>query len=366
MAKNQNIQDRLSLELKKRKEENSFRKLYSDSEAIDFCSNDYLGFARSFGNEGGATGSRLISGNSSFCEALEKEIAVFHNAEAALIFNSGYVANIGLISTIANKGDIILYDKLVHASIRDGIQLSNAKAYSFRHNDLAALEGKLKRSEGNQTFIIVESLYSMDGDLAPLKKIVELADEYNANVIIDEAHSTGLFGENGGGYVQKLGLEHQIFARVHTYGKAMGGHGAVILGSHQLRAYLINFCRSFIYTTALPEHALRMIQKSYARLKSAGEDRKYLKSLCEMFASKIQQIEGVELIAENGPIFGILIPGNEKVKQVASNLSEQGFDAKAILSPTVELGKERLRICLHTFNSGEDVVRLLETLKAVI
>ncbi|MCL4171189.1 UNVERIFIED_CONTAM: hypothetical protein GTU68_025567, partial [Idotea baltica] len=232
-------------------------------ERIDFCSNDYLGFAHTLRvaapTSGGATGSRLISGNSTLAEALEQQIANFHGAEAALLFPSGYAANIGLLPAVAGRGDTIVYDKLIHASLRDGIRLSRAKALSFAHNDLTDLIKKLQNPEG-QTFVVIESVYSMDGDQAPLTDIVNICQQYDALLIVDEAHGTGVIGKRD-----------QVWARVHTFGKAIGSHGAAIVGSQLLKSYLLNFARSFIYATALPDHTLLSIQAAYSALELGEE-----------------------------------------------------------------------------------------------
>ena len=200
----------------------------------DFCSNDYLGLAHSLEQPStqfaGATGSRLISGNTTAAEELEMTIAQFHGAEAALLFPSGYTANIGLLPAISTRHDTIIYDKLLHASLRDGIGLSQSKAYSFAHNDLTDLERKLQIAKGEK-WVVVESVYSMDGDQAPLEAMAQLCESYDANLIVDEAHGTGVLGQRGEGLVSALGLENKVWARVHTFGKAMGSHGAAVLGS---------------------------------------------------------------------------------------------------------------------------------------
>ncbi|HET8829328.1 MAG TPA: pyridoxal phosphate-dependent aminotransferase family protein, partial [Pelobium sp.] len=225
----------LQQKLQERKQQNSLRELHQYPEGLaDFCSNDYLSFAQSISHKkkiqllldahpntkNGATGSRLISGNTKFTEELEQKIADFHQAEAALIFNSGYDANLGLLSCIAQRGDTIICDELIHASLIDGARLSLANRYTFAHNDLAALEEKLKQSKGN-IFVVTESVFSMDGDCAPLVDINELTNKYGANLIVDEAHALGVFGKNGEGLIQHLNLQNKVFARVYTFGKAL-------------------------------------------------------------------------------------------------------------------------------------------------
>lgn len=365
--------------LQKRKADLSIRKLTNKDHLVDFCSNDYLGFSRSallqhraeeemkqhHFHKQGATGSRLISGNSAYIEQLEKYISEYHNAESSLIFNSGYDANIGLFSSVPQKGDVIVYDELIHASIRDGIKMSRAEAVSFNHNDLNDLHSKMKMSILN-TYISIESVYSMDGDFAPLKEIVALAKEYNANIIVDEAHATGLFGYNGGGLVQQFGLEQDVFARVHTFGKAMGCHGAVVLGSEVLKQFLVNYARSFIFTTALPFHSLATIKCAYDILSKQKNKVNKINFLVNLFKKSIKVNNIAWLIPSNSPIQSIVIPGNDKAKQVSAELEKAGFYAKAILYPTVPKGVERIRICIHSFNTAEQVLGLTEVLNKIL
>lgn len=362
--------------LQKREKEGLLRVLRLTEGLVDFASNDYLGFAHSSRLSkivaekeqllpkvyNGSKGSRLISGNTVLAEKLEHTIANFHQAEAALLFNSGYDANVGLWSCIAGKGDTIISDELVHASMIDGIRLSYAKSYRFRHNDLEDLEKKLKRAEGEK-FIAVESIYSMDGDMAPLEEMAKLARHYHAQMIVDEAHATGIFGKMGEGVVQSLDIQEDVFARVHTFGKALGVHGAVVSGSQTLKNYLINFARSFIYTTALPVHTLLSIETAYELLPDASHERKLLQENIAYFMSKCYSLR-FSVIQSKSPIQAVLIPGNQRARDVSQRLEEHGIYAKAILSPTVPTGKERLRICLHSFNTKEEIDSLITILKS--
>ena len=361
--------------IQKRQEQNAFRKLVVNDQLIDLCSNDYLGFARSVELKNkifaeytslekqlnGSTGSRLLTGNSAYAENLEKEIAAFHDAEAGLIYNSGYDANLGLFSAVLQKGDSIIYDELIHASIHDGIKLSSASAYLFKHNDLKHLEERLKIAQG-VIYVAVESIYSMDGDDAPLKEISALCKKYNANLIVDEAHATGITLNNGKGRVQELNLEKEIFARVHTFGKALGCHGAIVLGSDLLRNFLINFSRSFIYTTALPVKSLVAIKQAYHLLQQDGKPVLKLHELIDCFKNKIAENNKIILIKSDSPIQCIVVSGNNEVKELATKLQQKGFDVRAILSPTVAKGKERLRICIHTFNTFEEIQGLVRSI----
>jgi 8-amino-7-oxononanoate synthase len=359
----------LEKKLEERRDKNALRELKLPDNKIDFCSNDYLGIAHNnlLANKinahlkTGSTGSRLLAGNYILAEETEQQIAAFHNAEAALIFNSGYDANVGVLSCVPQKGDIILYDQLCHASIRDGIRLSFAQSFSFAHNDINDLEKKLQATAeaSKNIFIVTESVFSMDGDFCDLKNILHLCKKYKTHLIIDEAHATGVIGERGEGLVQKESMQNEIFCRIHTYGKACGAHGAAVLGSQKLKSYLINFARSFIYTTALPEHAVAAISASYKTFPFLNKERKHLHELIHRFQQANMKFE--KLISQT-PIQIVIIPGNELVKQVAAKLQNANLDVRAILYPTVPVGKERLRIVLHSFNTLEQLQTLIKNL----
>lgn len=354
--------------LEQRKLDDNFRVLKTASVLIDFCSNDYLGFARSEqlkalveaeiskypGYLNGSGGSRLLSGNTAFTEDLEQQIARFHQAEAGLIFNSGYDANLGLFASLPQRGDTIITDELIHACIIDGARLSLANRFSFKHNDLDDLEKKLKNAKGI-CYVAVESVYSMDGDEAPLREIIWLTQKHNANLIVDEAHATGVFGS---GLVQNLNLQDQVFARTVTFGKALGSHGAIVLGSENLRNYLINFARSFIYTTAPSFHQLVTTKMAYQLLGSSDSAQKQLHQLIQLFKKELQKQYGNRLLPSNSAIQSILISGNVNAKKLAAYLQNNGFDVRAILSPTVPVGMERLRICIHSYNSEAEIIQL--------
>lgn len=353
----------LSEKLVQRKVENSFRELMLKGNRVDFFSNDYLGLAQvpfSSQKNFGSTGSRLISGNDEYTERLETQLANFFNQEAALLFNSGYDANLGLFSCIAQKGDTIIYDELSHASIRDGIRLSFANSFSFKHNDLNHLINRLEKSAGT-VFVAIESIYSMDGDFAPLKEITALCEKYNAFLIVDEAHSGGIFGDQGKGLVAQNKLDKKVFAKLITFGKAYGSHGAVVLGSNVLRNYLINYARSFIYTTALPLHAQERIEFVVNYNSEHLEHQKKLIENINFFNSKARVLK-LNFYESDSPIQSIIVEGNQAAKSLAKKILEKGFAVKAILSPTVPKGKERLRICLHSFNTKSEIESLLNLL----
>ncbi|MEO6134524.1 MAG: pyridoxal phosphate-dependent aminotransferase family protein [Ginsengibacter sp.] len=361
-------EDFLDKKLGERIQNNSLRKLLLPTQAIDFCSNDYLGIVKnkliekSVSNNlsHGSTGSRLLAGNYSLIGEVENELALFHHADAGLIFNSGYDANTGLLSSVAQKGGLIIYDKLSHASLRDGIRLSFANSISFIHNDINDLEKKLKNAENyHPKFVVTESVFSMDGDFAPLKEIVNLCEKYSASLIVDEAHATGIVGNKGEGLVQLLILENKIFARIHTFGKACGAHGAIVLGSQKLKQYLINFARQFIYSTSLPPSAVEAIRISYKFFPLMEKERNYLQKLISLFQNSSCKYRRLQ---SETAIQIVIIPGNENVKMVAKKLQENHFDIRPILYPTVPAGQERLRIVLHSFNTEEEVLKMMEIL----
>ena len=359
----------LDKKLNEREQNNSLRSLkIIEENLVDFCSNDYLGMVKNklIGKETnqnlshGSTGSRLLSGNYGLIEETEKLIAGFHEAEAGLIFNSGYDANTGLLSCVPQKNDFIFYDQLSHASLRDGARLSFATSFSFLHNNMEDLEKKLKSSETNhQKFVVTESVFSMDGDFAPLKEINELCEKYDAALIVDEAHATGVVGEKGEGLVQHLNLQKKCFARIHTFGKACGAHGAIILGSEKLKKYLINFSRQFIYSTSLSPSSVEAIKVSYQTFPSMEKERQNLNRLVSIFKT---QESNFRILESSTTIQVVIIPGNEEVKTVAKLCQQKHFDIRPILYPTVPKGQERLRIALHAFNSIEEVNGLIDLL----
>lgn len=370
------IQSILTKKLKERAQQATLRKLSVSHPSVDFLSNDYLGLARSSKLKknievaynklpaayNGATGSRLLSGNSKYAEALEADLATIFKAEKTLLFNAGYVANLALLSAVPQRGDTIVLDELAHVCMKEGARLSFAHKLSFRHNDLDDLEKKLQKAQG-MCFVVVESVYSMDGDVCPLESIVLLCKRYKAYLIVDEAHSTGIWGKQGNGLACDLGLEEDIFARVYTFGKAMGVHGAIVAGSDTLIQYLINFARPFIYTTALPIHSLVSIREAFAYLgqnpllqNQLEEKIAYFKSYA---VSKLQAM-GVPVIDSKSAIQALVISGAENAAHAAMALQQKGFDVRPILAPTVRAGAERLRICLHSYNTEKEIDGLVE------
>ncbi|CAO3648819.1 unnamed protein product [Mucor hiemalis] len=356
------LESQLEATLLKRRQISKMRRLVvNPANAIDFSSNDFLGLSHSelfrsnylteLNNMPailGSTGSRLLDGNSSYCENLEKRIASFHKSPSALIFNSGFDANAGLFSTLPQRGDVILYDELIHASVHEGMRMSRAE------------------KPGKNVFVAVESVYSMDGDVAPLNELVQVLKKYwpnkeNGYLIVDEAHSTGVYGEYGRGIVSALGLEDDIFARLHTFGKALASNGAAVLGSETLRQYLINYARPLIYSTFMSFNSLASIKCAYDILEN-GETmpiQKHVHAITQRFRETIKLPLGT-LLPSSSPIQGVVLNGNAPVRALAGYLNSKGFIVKPICSPTVPIGEERVRICLHGHNTMGQVDALVE------
>lgn len=378
-----------------------------DPNAVDFASNDYLGVSRrrklshedpskrSIRLASGATGSRLLSGNSIAVEELECIAARFHRAPSALLFNSGYDANLALFSCAPAFGDIIIYDELIHASVHDGMRLGRGRdnRLQFPHNCVfglrkAVLSAVSRRAKSMDVvgdagprctvFVAVEAVYSMDGDTAPLAEIMLLADELSTPclsvvVIVDEAHGVGLVGPNGEGLcvAQSVHEHKRLFARVVTYGKAFGAHGACVLGSSILRTYLINFARPLIYSTCLPPHSIETLARAYDYMttEDASRARQTLALRRNRFRSIAEEMLPHGTLLEAGsesPIQGILVPGNGSCITVADILRKRGFEVYPIRSPTVPKGTERIRIIIHSYNSESQIVALVEAMGEAI
>ncbi|MFM9826185.1 aminotransferase class I/II-fold pyridoxal phosphate-dependent enzyme, partial [Flavobacterium sp.] len=331
----------LSAKLETRKQNNALRKLSLPNDLIDFASNDYIGFSKNKAifdathqylidnkiTQNGATGSRLLTGNHKIYQEAETYIAKFHQTESALIFNSGYDANVGFFSSVPQKGNLILYDELCHASIRDGIQLSNAKAYKFQHNDFEDLEKKITNYKlqitNQEIYIVTESVFSMDGDTPNLEELAKISNKYKCHLVIDEAHALGVFGHpevsGGEGLVQLLGLQEQVFARIMTFGKGLGCHGAAILGSLELKDYLVNFARSFIYTTGLSPHSVATIIIAYQHLQTEKRSIEQLRENIIHFNQE-KTLLGLKpmFVRSKSAIQSAIIPGNQNVKFIAN------------------------------------------------
>jgi 8-amino-7-oxononanoate synthase len=358
--------------LEKRKENGTLRILKSKQKGIDFYSNDYLGLARNKEFQDlllkkilenpellkGSTGSRLISGNSSVVTEVEEFIAEEHKYGSALLFPSGYNANLALFSTLPNRHDTIIVDEKIHRSVHDASKMSNAKKLKFKHNDIEHLEQILKRQNG-LCYVAIESLYSMDGDIAPIQEIIEITEKYEVHLIVDEAHAFGVFGY---GLVDKFNLQEKVLATVITYGKALGTHGASVLTNDLIKSYLINFASPFIYTTSAHDFLWMSIKEGYNFLKANNKLSLELQRNIKTFRK--QNLQNIS--SENSPIQAILIPDNHKLRALKETLFDNGFLMYAVFSPTVKEGTERLRICLHSFNTEEEILKLTRIIKEFI
>jgi len=368
----------LSDQLNTRESEGLLRSLQSLADMVDFCSNDYLGLShnpvlaeniaqdlRRWAENGkalahGATGSRLISGHSRIFDEFEKACAEMHRAEAALLFASGFDANVGLITALAGEGQVVFCDQLLHASLIDGLRLGKAEKRIFKHNDLEDLIQLMEQyPKESPKWIVVESIYSMDGDVAPLEELVKLKDKYQVELIVDEAHSGGLYGPEGSGLCVELGLEKEIFARIITFGKAWGNAGAVVVGSQILRDFLINFARPFIYSTAPSPVHVQSLLSTMTFIKKQDAPREKLKANIEFFQSLCS---GVAWGKSQTAIQTFFVSGNQALRSVAKKAQSAGFAVKPIVYPTVAKGQERIRITLNALSKQEDMQALIHTL----
>ena len=324
---------------------------------LSFCSNNYLGLANNplivnavkdavekYG--WGAGASRLVSGNMTLHETLEKEISIFKEKESAIVFPTGYMANIGAISSLVSKGDLVICDKLNHASIIDGCRLSGADFRVYAHCDIEKLENILKKSSNYpRKLIVTDSVFSMDGDLAPLPDIVSIASKYKAIVMVDEAHGTGVFGKEGRGVVEHFNLNKEVDIVMGTFSKAIGSLGGYVCGDVDLINFLRNKARSFIYTTALPPAVcaasiagIKLIQKKPSLRKSLWGNIRYLKD-------KLRPLN-FNVIPSESPIIPILIGDADKAVGISKVLFEKGILIPAIRPPTVPANSSRLRMTL--------------------
>jgi 8-amino-7-oxononanoate synthase len=340
---------------------------------VDFSSNDYLGLAdhpaliegakkamEKWGT--GARASRLMSGDLEIHHRLESAIAALKGKEAGLLFGSGYLANTGIIPALCGRNDVIYSDRLNHASIVDGVLLSRARFYRFRHNDLNHLEDLLKshRSRYRRALIVVESLYSMDGDLAPVSELLDLRGRYAAMLMIDEAHATGVFGAKREGVISQT-LADAVDVILGTFGKALGGYGAFVAVSNQMRQFLLNQARTFIFSTALPP---AVIGANLAAVKLLDEEPERRSRVCELaleLRRSLREDLGLNTSSES-QIVPVIVGGSRSALNLAESLRGAGFFVKAIRPPTVPEGTARIRLSVTANHSAGDVSRLLEAL----
>ena len=371
------IYDRIEKSLSDKKLNNLFRKTTTASPAqiIDVSTNSYLSLHtnvdvadearnlldnRLYGN----LASRIISSNSPLYDELESEIASWENTEAALIFNSGYTANLGIISSLCNRDTEIFSDKLNHASIIDGIKLAGSKINRYLHCDMTDLEKRLKTSKQKDKIIITDSVFSMDGDRAPLVEICELAEKYRCMIMVDEAHATGIFGKAGSGLVEELGLEDRVDVRMGTLSKAVAGFGGYFAGGRLLRDYFVNTGRSLIYSTGLPHCVLAHDLAALRSIRKHPEMGKMLLEKSLGFNSAVREL-GFSTLNSTTHIVPCIF-GDEKAALSASELFlKNGIKVPAIRPPTVPAHTARLRFSLHVGLTDETLEYIVETLRNI-
>ncbi len=347
---------------------------YASREMIDFSSNDYLGLSQhpamkeacltsvmEWGTGAGA--SRLMSGNLAPYKELEEALASFKGTEAALVFGSGYLANLGVLTGLCRRGDRIFMDRLCHASLVDGAVLSRCRLRRFGHNDLDALERLLKEDRppsGNKTVVVVESLYSMDGDPCPLVGLLELKSRYRFMLIVDEAHAIGLFGQGGVGLIPRS-MAPLVDVHVGTFGKALGGYGAFAALGGDLRQLLVNRARSFIFSTALPPGVLASNLQGLRLCGAMGRERGRVLSRASWLRNRLREITAARCPGRS-QIVPLVVGGNLEAVRIARGLARRGIFARAIRPPTVPEGTARLRFSITALHGREDLELLLEAL----
>ena len=341
-------------------------------EVLLFCSNNYLGLAshprlkrasieatERYG--AGAVASRLVSGDMTLHQELERELARFKGTASALLFNCGYMANVGLISSLVSEGDLVVSDQLNHASIIDGCRLSKAEKAMFPHNDLDALEGILKRRRRGRCLVVVDSVFSMDGDLAPLQEIAALCEVYGAHLMVDEAHAVGVLGERGAGAVEHFGLAGKVPIQMGTLGKALGGFGAYVACSEVVREFLINRARSFIFTTALPPGVLAAAKEAVLLVQEDAELRTRLHENIGIFTKGLVEMGfGDRVKIHDTAIVPLIVGPEDLTMRMSHSLFEKGVFVAGIRPPTVPPGTCRLRITLMATHTEEQISKALQ------
>lgn len=342
---------------------------------LSFCSNDYLGLANHsaisrrlteaaqvYGTGAGA--SHLVNGHHAEHEALEAELADFTGREAALVFSTGYMANLGVISALMGRSDTVVQDKLNHASLIDGTLLSQARLLRYRHNDLDHLENRLQQANG-KCLVVTDGVFSMDGDCAPLRAMSDLCQRYGAWLMVDDAHGLGVLGEQGRGLVNQCGLSaSEVPLLIGTLGKAFGTSGAFVAGSRDAIDYILQHARSYIYTTAAPPAVAAATREALVQVQQADDRRAHLNNLIERFREGISALP-FDLMPSQTPIQPVLVGSNDAAMALSQGLRERGLLVTAIRPPTVPAGEARLRITLSADHTEDDVDHLLTTLEAL-
>ena len=375
-----NFQERLQRELEaglRELEAREQRRTLAEIHGTNLLSNDYLELSRHpalkeaveravrDAQHVGGTGSRLLSGHAAVWGQLEEEFAQFAGTEAALYFGSGYMANLGLLTALLKKDDVVFSDALNHASLIDGMRLSGARKIIYPHLDLNTLEAELRKHahERIREFIITETVFSMEGDIAPVARIVELAERYGAGVIVDEAHATGVQGHAGGGIAVGDGVAQQLAAAVHTCGKALASAGAFVCGSAALKEHLINHARTFIFSTAMPPYMAEQIRAALGLARGMDREREELMAMAQRFAGGLRS-RGWDASRSETQIVPLIIGENEQALHAAEHLQAQGFAVRAVRPPTVPPGSARLRFSLTCGISDDELVRLENSLNS--
>jgi len=367
---------RMAQELDSLREQSQFRTLEMPG-GVNLCSNDYLGLSTDPGLKQavleaveraaavGSTGSRLLSGNSREWEELESSFAEFAGTEAALYFGSGYAANVGLLSSLLKPDDVVFSDAQNHASLIDGMRLSGATKIIYPHRDLQFLENALREhaSGAGSKVIVTESVFSMEGDVAPIEDLLRIAREYGAELVLDEAHATGVCGPQGRGVAAELAAEREILAVVHTCGKALASAGAFVCGSNTLRDYLVNRARTFIFSTAMPPYMAGQIRAAVGLAREAADRRDHLRRIAAALREELAS-RGYNVGTSTTHIVPVLLGTNEMALHLASELQRAGFAVKAIRPPTVPVGTARLRLSLTSRISLEEIHRLVSVMDA--
>lgn len=345
---------------------------------INFSSNNYLGLANhpalaeavweGARRGAGATASRLMVGHDEETEQLEREIAAFKGTEAALVFGSGYTANLGVLSALLQRGDAVFSDKWNHASIVDGIRLSGATVFRYRHQDMDHLEMQLREADQKgirRKLIVTDTVFSMDGDVARLHDLVELKERYDAALMVDEAHGGGVFGPYGEGVTHHMGLAGKIDLHMGTFSKAFGVVGAYVAGSRTWISYLINTCRPFIYTTALPPAVIEAIRTSIRLVRDAGDRRVALQRKAAMFRTRLKAL-GMNVGPSETHIVPVIVGDVHTAVKVSQTLIDSGVLAVPIRPPTVPEGTARLRFSLMATHTDEHVEAAIDAVERAV
>jgi len=358
-------------------DEHRLRRHLRPPSGIDLSSNDYLGLARhplilqrmadAIGREGfGSTGSRLLRGHRETFTSAEQAFAAFKGTERALYFSSGYLANLAVLTTFSERGDVLLSDRSNHASLRDGLRLSSARRIVFGHNNPGALARHLAASRGTgQAFVVVESLFSMDGDIAPLAEYAAICREHGALLIVDEAHAVGIYGARGSGLIEASGVEHDVFLSVNPAGKALGGAGAFVAGPDWAVEYLVQRGRPFVFSTAPPPAVAAGVEASLAVIAAEPERRHTLRASAARLRASLAA-RGMPVEAGDSPIIPIVLGTAERALTVADALQARGFDVRAIRPPTVPAGTARLRVSVHLALTNQVMDDFVDVLTALL